>query len=426
MLMACQMAALPSLYDHTSGAGIDMFAPLQVGGGAQLIARSGEQVLSGGQALNSYRNAGAALLQAMQHRGSRSWDGMCAASSDGSAHRRSGRSILSTFPGAGTSASGEACGGGLDEPSSRAAPASFQENRQKDAGFDSLFHSSEQFTAVGDSADLVSFGKKDVVDVWMMPDPMVRNTFIDFKPARSASTERFYEERKCRSSPVSRAPSRSSSRGSPRFASLNRDDPFAIATPTDSTFPTPRSKHVPREDLLQSPRGLPALHGGQLPVLRLSQFMPDGDANPLDRSAATVSEAAARLAYDLHGVAYPVRQSYQKEEAGSAICSTVASSQVGSGILNGCASSSASTAGSCRADVFSNDALQAQVPNRGSALHALGACKPCAFVFQNACVNGADCDFCHLCDTSERKRRKKERRKMASSWKHGLGMFTQH
>jgi len=201
---------------------------------------------------------------------------------------------------------------------------------------------------------------------------------------------------------------------------------FAIATPTDSTFPTPRSKFVPREDLPQSPRGCPALHGDQLPVLRLSQFMPDGDANPLDRSTATVAAAAARLAHDLHGVAYPVRQSHQKEEAGSTICSTAASSQVGSGLLNGCTSSSASTAGSCRVDVFSNDALQAQVPNRGSALHSLGACKPCAFVFQNACANGFECEFCHLCDSSERKRRKKERRKMAASWKHGIGMLTQH
>jgi len=58
-------------------------------------------------------------------------------------------------------------------------------------------------------------------------------------------------------------------------------------------------------------------------------------------------------------------------------------------------------------------------PSRGSALHPWGACKPCAFVFQEGCANGADCDFCHLCEPGERKRRKKERRKLAASWKGG-------
>lgn len=59
--------------------------------------------------------------------------------------------------------------------------------------------------------------------------------------------------------------------------------------------------------------------------------------------------------------------------------------------------------------------------SRGSALHSVGACKPCAFVFQDGCANGVDCEFCHLCDPGERKRRKKERRKLAASWKNRYG-----
>lgn len=51
-----------------------------------------------------------------------------------------------------------------------------------------------------------------------------------------------------------------------------------------------------------------------------------------------------------------------------------------------------------------------ELPSRGSALHALGTCKPCAFVFQEGCKNAAECQFCHLCEPGERKRRKKERR----------------
>merc|ERR1712129_596789 len=59
--------------------------------------------------------------------------------------------------------------------------------------------------------------------------------------------------------------------------------------------------------------------------------------------------------------------------------------------------------------------------SRGSALHSVGACKPCAFVFQDGCANGTECEFCHLCNPGERKRRKKARRKLATSWKSRLG-----
>lgn len=50
------------------------------------------------------------------------------------------------------------------------------------------------------------------------------------------------------------------------------------------------------------------------------------------------------------------------------------------------------------------------VPTRGSAEHALGRCKPCAFVFKEGCQSGVDCMFCHLCPLGEKKRRKKERK----------------
>lgn len=50
-----------------------------------------------------------------------------------------------------------------------------------------------------------------------------------------------------------------------------------------------------------------------------------------------------------------------------------------------------------------------ELPTRGSAMHQLGACKPCAFTFKEGCSNGVECQFCHLCESGERKRRKKER-----------------
>jgi len=50
-----------------------------------------------------------------------------------------------------------------------------------------------------------------------------------------------------------------------------------------------------------------------------------------------------------------------------------------------------------------------EVPNVGSANHHLRQCKPCAFVHVKGCQDGTACQFCHLCDNGEKKRRKKER-----------------
>eukprot|EP00928_Gymnodinium_smaydae_P076204 TRINITY_DN5918_c0_g1_i1.p1 TRINITY_DN5918_c0_g1~~TRINITY_DN5918_c0_g1_i1.p1 ORF type:complete len:436 (-),score=80.69 TRINITY_DN5918_c0_g1_i1:62-1369(-) len=57
------------------------------------------------------------------------------------------------------------------------------------------------------------------------------------------------------------------------------------------------------------------------------------------------------------------------------------------------------------------DTATMEVPSKGSLLHELGMCKPCAFVLKagEGCKNGLECQFCHLCEPGEKKRRKKER-----------------
>lgn len=64
----------------------------------------------------------------------------------------------------------------------------------------------------------------------------------------------------------------------------------------------------------------------------------------------------------------------------------------------------------------------AELPSLGSALHHLRTCKPCAFVLKAGCQNGKACQFCHLCEVGEKKRRKKEKvaaRRLSrdSAWK---------
>jgi len=56
------------------------------------------------------------------------------------------------------------------------------------------------------------------------------------------------------------------------------------------------------------------------------------------------------------------------------------------------------------------DAAERTYPSLGSALHALGTCKPCAFFHKKGCEKGPECSFCHLCDDEEVKKRKREKK----------------
>jgi len=55
--------------------------------------------------------------------------------------------------------------------------------------------------------------------------------------------------------------------------------------------------------------------------------------------------------------------------------------------------------------------VTSEPPTPGSALHATGECRPCAFFWKAVgCQSGSNCEFCHLCDRDERKRRNKEKK----------------
>lgn len=59
----------------------------------------------------------------------------------------------------------------------------------------------------------------------------------------------------------------------------------------------------------------------------------------------------------------------------------------------------------------------AELPSIGSLGHHLRRCKPCAFANRAGCTNGAQCNFCHLCRTGEKKRRRKEKRALIGAMK---------
>jgi len=47
-----------------------------------------------------------------------------------------------------------------------------------------------------------------------------------------------------------------------------------------------------------------------------------------------------------------------------------------------------------------------EFPSLGSVGHNVGACNPCVFFHVRGCAAAHECDFCHLCDSEEKKRRK--------------------
>merc|ERR1719454_753682 len=48
-----------------------------------------------------------------------------------------------------------------------------------------------------------------------------------------------------------------------------------------------------------------------------------------------------------------------------------------------------------------------RLPSIGSLLHHKGECRPCTFFHTRGCENKEDCQFCHLCGPSEKKKRLK-------------------
>merc|ERR1712087_1065800 len=93
-----------------------------------------------------------------------------------------------------------------------------------------------------------------------------------------------------------------------------------------------------------------------------------------------------------------------------------------------CSSASSMSTGSRNVEVTESlTAVEVAVslPNVGSAGHTSGKCQPCAFFHSGRCVNNERCKFCHLCDDSERKRRRKEKVELLRAKRASRGAATE-
>lgn len=226
----------------------------------------------------------------------------------------------------------------------------------------------------------------------------VRNTFIDVRLARSPSLEAFYKERT-----VSSCPS------SPRGCCATGEDADAgkCSYGTAATTPTPTS---PLSEDPESPAPAPARwrHAGW--------------------GSCSADGARAALASAHHAAAAP---QWQPAPAELSVCwggpigvlpgSALQQQQWGQpDAAAPCPPSPEPAFGATRSGrktvslaaalpVGGGERGDSRLPSAGSALHDAGRCKPCAFVHSRGCGSGVDCEFCHLCEPGEKKRRKKER-----------------
>lgn len=229
---------------------------------------------------------------------------------------------------------------------------------------------------------------------------MVRNTFLGTRPERSPSLERFFEERKIKSSPPSGPPS------CPPSGKLD----YAMAPHLEDlpwlTMPTPGGGSQPGSALMtpderfawfQTPsmsQTIAAIHHAFTEKsgrgVKDSPMLGPADNHSLTGSS-TADSTAMRIITPLLGTSSPWLDSQShsvNSNSGSADLPELLAREneedppeLGSALL----------------------------PSRGSLLHNFQACKPCAFFHEDGCANGMECPFCHLCQAGEKKRRKKER-----------------
>lgn len=248
---------------------------------------------------------------------------------------------------------------------------------------------------------------------------LIRNTFLDTRPMRSPSLEPFFRERQIKSTPPSPPPSCKLEHATPIPLEL---DNCMFPTPTGSISETMIAENAPCQNTLPVTN---MWHQLQVPHTRFQ-------VSPAPHGYYTKGQPCLGVPFAFQQD-QPKNQTYSSSASGGPASSTstasAPSSRFGSFSRSPATSNSHATSNTGSVDISnaahneaSIDATRTEedkpplgsteLPSRGSALHRWAACKPCAFVLQDACQNGVECQFCHLCEPGEKKRRKKERQEM--------------
>jgi len=271
-----------------------------------------------------------------------------------------------------------------------------------------------------------------------VPRLVVRNTFVDVPMVRSPSEERlaFLAERQVKSCPVS-APS--SAAGSANIAgpgaypcvtkgllqslhkltshslpqglaALSQCDPELLAAAGD----TASCPAAARE-----PRNLAAVAAVAAAASRLSERACSGandSASGVESLRSSLPNGQSSAGSTRDSCASQSGRPLQVSSCGSATSPPISeapTSGTSGGVAEEAGGSPGADGAAGGAGALEEAALgTSELPSRGSTLHRWGACKPCAFFYQGGCKSGVECQFCHLCEPGEKKRRKKERQQI--------------
>jgi len=183
-----------------------------------------------------------------------------------------------------------------------------------------------------------------------------------------------------------------------------------------------RGKTAPLDEV-QSPRQLPPRRSKTVPLQQLPQFNAeypsnlvvfntfldfDEDATLMQDPRQTKSAPSSPLSRCSHGASDIFASEHSDETAGRPagflqLASMIAEPHV----RDGPSISHTQTL----VNVYHPHLGSPEMPTAGSAGHFEGSCKPCAFYWKSAgCESGVDCEYCHLCGQSEKKRRQKEKK----------------
>eukprot|EP00931_Biecheleriopsis_adriatica_P086246 TRINITY_DN60958_c0_g1_i1.p1 TRINITY_DN60958_c0_g1~~TRINITY_DN60958_c0_g1_i1.p1 ORF type:complete len:386 (+),score=99.11 TRINITY_DN60958_c0_g1_i1:62-1159(+) len=245
------------------------------------------------------------------------------------------------------------------------------------------------------------------------PSPLsVNNTFLDFPTGRPASLDAFYEERGFRSCPTS-AIGKPPGLPQSRLGSAVQEDEVAEEEDEDDFMPVkPSVKEENTQDSSKVKQTVTDISPMYWPRTMSGEGLEDllAAAAAVSSTPAQPPPAFAQEPVGPMGIPPPPAQRAPDFLPTEPLPPPPPSAGV---------QDAADLPVPLRlAQAFPEPLLGSpEMPTEGSRLHLKGGCRPCAFMYTKGCNNGVSCEFCHLCEPGEKKRRAKHRAAMRKETK---------
>jgi len=250
----------------------------------------------------------------------------------------------------------------------------------------------ETSSSNGDDIDSYQ-GLGQMDDPYMYPSPFViKNTFIDCDGAGPTFDE-FYKAREARSCPASKVCA-----GADGLLAFPETEPSQIPVslfegemPSKNTF-----VHFPVEnispDLFEQRRTKSCPSSGVEMTVADHVAVPSSFVSASESGVDDVQSSDLQCGLYLPCIVMPVGEHFVRM-----VC------------VEDTETAQASRAVLSLANALPEPEVESlEAPSIGSVGHWNGTCKPCAFMARG-CTSGVNCPFCHLCDVSEKKRRRKDK-----------------